>query len=52
MLEEACRQAVQWRRTEAHPIQYVSVNIAARQVREPGVVADVARILAATGWPA
>jgi EAL domain-containing protein (putative c-di-GMP-specific phosphodiesterase class I) len=31
---------------------FVSVNLAARQVREPGMVADVAAILADTGWPA
>ena len=30
----------------------MSVNLAARQVREPGLVADVAQILADTGWPA
>jgi diguanylate cyclase (GGDEF)-like protein/PAS domain S-box-containing protein len=52
VLEQACRQASAWR--AAHPAAdlFVSVNLAARQVREPGVVDDVARILAETGWPA
>ena len=30
----------------------MSVNLAARQVREPGLVADVVQILGETGWPA
>jgi EAL domain-containing protein (putative c-di-GMP-specific phosphodiesterase class I) len=28
------------------------VNLAARQIREPGIVADIADVLAETGWPA
>jgi EAL domain-containing protein (putative c-di-GMP-specific phosphodiesterase class I) len=30
----------------------MSVNVAARQLREPSFVGDVAAVLAATGWPA
>jgi diguanylate cyclase (GGDEF)-like protein/PAS domain S-box-containing protein len=52
VLEQACRQAARWRRDDPRSDFPLSVNIAARQVREPGIVADVSRILAATGWPA
>ncbi|GAA0924098.1 putative bifunctional diguanylate cyclase/phosphodiesterase [Pseudonocardia zijingensis] len=52
VLAEACRQAVRWREELPDTPLFVSVNIAARQVREPGVVDDVAAILADTGWPA
>jgi diguanylate cyclase (GGDEF)-like protein len=52
VLEEACRQAAQWRTEHPAAELFVSVNLAARQVREPGIVEDVARILAETGWPA
>jgi EAL domain-containing protein (putative c-di-GMP-specific phosphodiesterase class I) len=30
----------------------LSVNLAARQIRDPGIVADIADVLAETGWPA
>ena len=52
VLEEACRQAARWRADHPGTDLFVSVNLAARQVREPGIVEDVARILADTGWPA
>ncbi|HYH30384.1 MAG TPA: bifunctional diguanylate cyclase/phosphodiesterase, partial [Pseudonocardia sp.] len=52
VLGEACRQAVRWRSEHPGGELFVSVNLAARQVREPGIVEDVARILAETGWPA
>ena len=55
VLEQACRQAVRWHAARGPGCpdrMFVSVNIAARQVREPGIVADVRRILADTGWPA
>jgi len=51
VLEQACRQAAQWRRGDPGSDIYLSVNIAARQVREPDIVAAVARILDETGWP-
>jgi EAL domain-containing protein (putative c-di-GMP-specific phosphodiesterase class I) len=50
VLQEACRQAVQWR------IEYgvsafatTAVNVSARQLREPGFAADVAAALASSG---
>jgi diguanylate cyclase (GGDEF)-like protein/PAS domain S-box-containing protein len=52
VLAEACRQVVRWRVEHPDTPLFVSVNLAARQVREPGIVDDVARILADTGWPA
>ena len=52
VLAESCRQAVRWRADHPGAELFVSVNLAARQVREPGIVDDVAQILADTGWPA
>jgi diguanylate cyclase (GGDEF)-like protein/PAS domain S-box-containing protein len=52
VLAEACRQGVRWRAEHPGTELFVSVNLAARQVREPGIVDDVAQILAETGWPA
>jgi len=52
VLVESCRQAARWRQAVPDLELFVSVNLAARQVREPGMVADVASILAETGWPA
>jgi diguanylate cyclase (GGDEF)-like protein/PAS domain S-box-containing protein len=52
VLGEACRQAARWRDENPDTQLFVSVNVAARQVREPGIVADVTRILAESGWPA
>ncbi|WP_308282672.1 putative bifunctional diguanylate cyclase/phosphodiesterase [Pseudonocardia nigra] len=52
VLAEACRQAVRWRAEHPDADLFVSVNLAARQVREPGIVDDVAQVLAETGWPA
>ena len=52
VLAETCRQAARWQQAMPDIELFVSVNIAARQVREPGMVADVAAILAETGWSA
>ena len=52
VLEQACRDAVRWRAADPDAAVYLSVNIAARQIREPGVLDEVARILGETGWPA
>ncbi|WP_229074917.1 bifunctional diguanylate cyclase/phosphodiesterase [Actinoplanes sp. DH11] len=52
-LRTACRQGAAWRRE--HPeAQHMSVgvNVAGRQLRTPGFVADVAAVLAETGLPA
>jgi diguanylate cyclase (GGDEF)-like protein/PAS domain S-box-containing protein len=46
VLAEACRHAADW------PPLLLSVNVAARQVREPSIVDTVAAVLAETGLPA
>ena len=46
VLTEACRQARVWR--DAHPF-LMSVNIAVRQIRDPGFVDAVKQVLAETG---
>jgi len=53
VLAEACRQVVAW--GGAYPdaaAPALAVNLSPRQFRDPGLVADVAAILAATGLPA
>lgn len=50
LLEEACRQAVRWREVTARP-PFVSVNLSARQLRQPGLVEQVAGVLERTGLP-
>jgi diguanylate cyclase (GGDEF)-like protein len=50
LLELACRQAAHWLRlTSTAP--FVSVNLSVRQIRHPGLVADVAAILHRSGLP-
>jgi diguanylate cyclase (GGDEF)-like protein/PAS domain S-box-containing protein len=49
VLETACRQAMRWRAAGASPI--VSVNLAARQVAEPGLVTDIKSIMDEVGIP-
>jgi diguanylate cyclase (GGDEF)-like protein len=52
VLTQACTQARAWvTRRDGEPL-LLSVNLAARQVREPGIVDDIAAVLADTGWPA
>jgi diguanylate cyclase (GGDEF)-like protein/PAS domain S-box-containing protein len=49
-LEEACRQAAWWQaRYPRTPPLTLGVNLSARQVQEPGLVADVAQALRVTG---
>ncbi len=53
VLAEACRQVVSW--GVAYPdaaAPALAVNLSPRQFRDPGLVADVAATLAATGLPA
>ncbi len=53
ILREACRQLADWRR--AHPAARdltIGVNVAGRQLLEPGFVDDVVAALAADGLPA
>jgi len=52
ILTDACRQAADWLAADPGMGLLMSVNLAARQVREPGLVADVVQILEDTGWPA
>jgi diguanylate cyclase (GGDEF)-like protein/PAS domain S-box-containing protein len=52
VLTEACRAAAGWSAALPDEPLLVSVNLAARQVREPGIVAEVAGVLEATGLPA
>ena len=52
ILTDACRQAARWRAEDPTIELLMSVNLAARQIREPGLVADVVQILEDTGWPA
>ena len=51
VLEEACRHAAGWRAMRPADPPSVAVNVAARQLREPGFAADVDRVLATTGLP-
>ena len=50
VLFDACVEAAGWDEVTADP-PLVSVNMAARQIRTPGVVEDVLAILAETGLP-
>ncbi|WP_239098141.1 putative bifunctional diguanylate cyclase/phosphodiesterase [Micromonospora qiuiae] len=50
VLAEACREAVGWTAATTRP-PYVSVNLAVRQVRRPGLVQEVRALLRRTGLP-
>ncbi len=50
VLATACAQAVKW--LDAGAAVIVSVNLAARQVAEPGLVSDIQEVLRETGLPA
>ena len=52
VLTQACRQAAGWAAADPAVRLLISVNVAARQVREPAYVDDVATVLDETGWPA
>ncbi len=52
VLEESCRQARRWLAEFPDTQAFVSVNLAARQVWDSDVVADVAEVLERTGLPA
>ncbi|MFY1695097.1 putative bifunctional diguanylate cyclase/phosphodiesterase [Solwaraspora sp. WMMA2101] len=51
VLERSCRQASRWHAAYPHVPVVVSVNIAARQVSDPQLVAEVAGVLTRTGLP-
>jgi len=50
VLREACRQMQAWR--QRYPELELSVNLSGRQMRDPGLVTDVAEALQDTGLPA
>jgi EAL domain-containing protein (putative c-di-GMP-specific phosphodiesterase class I) len=52
VLRTACIQAKEWWDRYGDDAPYVSVNLAVRQCRDPGLVDDVRKILAETGLPA
>ncbi|GGK31151.1 hypothetical protein GCM10010124_24990 [Pilimelia terevasa] len=52
ILREACEEAVRWRAADGAEDWTMSVNISARQLREPGFAVAVARTLDETGLPA
>ncbi|MFD0273863.1 putative bifunctional diguanylate cyclase/phosphodiesterase [Kitasatospora sp. NPDC127111] len=52
VLEESCRQAQRWLTEFPGTETFVSVNLAARQIWDSDVVADVAQALESTGLPA
>ncbi|MGV9268799.1 putative bifunctional diguanylate cyclase/phosphodiesterase [Kitasatospora sp. NPDC003701] len=52
VLEESCRQAQRWLTEFPDTETFVSVNLAARQIWDSDVVADVAHALDSTGLPA
>jgi len=52
VLTQACRQACEWlAEFPEQPELVVGVNLSARQVHHPGVVEEVAQVLAETGLP-
>ncbi|WP_232246361.1 putative bifunctional diguanylate cyclase/phosphodiesterase [Kitasatospora mediocidica] len=52
VLEESCKQARNWLAEFPDAETFVSVNLAARQIWDSDVVADVAQVLERTGLPA
>ena len=50
VLEQACRQAAQWKRDGRD--LFVSVNISPRQLTRPDLVADISHALTTSGLPA
>ncbi len=51
VLTEACRQACEWTGTYGKAAPYVSVNVAPRQLVEPGWLAEVSDVLSQSGLP-
>jgi diguanylate cyclase (GGDEF)-like protein/PAS domain S-box-containing protein len=52
VLEQACRQARDWHELAGERAPFVSVNLSVRQLRDPGLVDDVRRILRESGLSA
>lgn len=51
VLEEACAKAGAWYREFGDRAPFMSVNLAVRQVQQPGIVDTVKRVLADSGLP-
>jgi diguanylate cyclase (GGDEF)-like protein len=51
-LEEACRQAVNWKRTHGIDDFKIGVNISAWQIQQAGIVEEVRNALSESGLPA
>jgi diguanylate cyclase (GGDEF)-like protein/PAS domain S-box-containing protein len=51
VLQQACAQAVGWRRQFPTASLTMNVNLSVRQAQHPGIVAEVAETLASTGLP-
>jgi diguanylate cyclase (GGDEF)-like protein/PAS domain S-box-containing protein len=49
VLKEACRQMKEWQERLGQPLLEVGVNLSSRQFQAPGLVAQVAEVLRATG---
>jgi diguanylate cyclase (GGDEF)-like protein len=52
VLAQACRHAAGWAAADPATRPLISVNVAARQLREESYVDDVAAVLDESGWPA
>lgn len=51
LLEQGCQQAAQWPARPEDRTPYVSVNVSARQLQQPGLVGEIAEVLDRTGLP-
>jgi len=49
VLREACRQMKEWQQRLGQPALEIGVNLSSRQFQGPGLVAEVAEVLRATG---
>lgn len=49
LLEQACRAASRWRVRAGHAAPYVSVNVSARQLHQPGLAGEILEVLDRTG---
>ena len=49
VLKEACRQMKEWQEKLGQPLLEIGVNLSSRQFQVPGLVAQVAEVLQATG---
>jgi diguanylate cyclase (GGDEF)-like protein len=49
LLEQACRVAARWRGRPGGPAPYISVNLSARQLHQPGLAGEILEVLDRTG---